>query len=131
MTLKRKTIEFWVISKMNEINKTNLPEQTTFWLSKIIGIENYFYQEINQRKSCSKKSSKYATAFGYMDKILIILSATSSVVCIISSASFIGAPVGIASVSLTLISSLRTGINKKLLSITRNKKKSWQDSYVG
>ena len=58
-----------------------------------------------------------------MDKILIILSATSSVVCIISSASFIGAPVGIASVSLTLISSLRTGINKKLLSITRNKKK--------
>ena len=116
---------------MNEINKTNLSEQTTFWLSKIIGIENYFYQEINQRKSCSKKSSKYATAFGYMDKILIILSATSSVVCIISSASFIAAPVGIASVSLTLISSLRTGINKKLLSITRNKKKSWQDSYVG
>ena len=108
---------------MNEINKTNLSEQTTFGLSKIIGIENYFYQEINQRKSCSKKLSKYAAAFGYMDKILIISSATGSAVCIISSASFIGAPIGIASASLILIFSLRTGINKKLLSITRNKKK--------
>ena len=37
------------------IDKTNLTEQTKFWLSEIIGIENYFYQEINQRKSCSKK----------------------------------------------------------------------------
>ena len=34
-----------------------------------------------------------------------------------------GAPVGIASVSFDLIFSLRTGIIKKLLSITRNKKK--------
>ena len=37
------------------IDKTNLSEQTKFRLSEIIGIENYFYQEINQRKSCSKK----------------------------------------------------------------------------
>ena len=34
-----------------------------------------------------------------------------------------GAPVGIASASFTLIFSLTTGIIKKLLSITRNKKK--------
>ena len=34
----------------------------------------------------------------------------------------IGAPVGIASASFTLIFSLTTGIIKKLLSITRNKK---------
>ena len=59
-----------------------------------------------------------------MDKILIVLSATSSGVCIISSASVVGAPVGIASASFTLIFSLTTGIIKKLLSITRNKKKS-------
>ena len=44
-------------------------------------------------------------------------------VCIISSASVVGAPVGIASASFTLIFSLTTGIIKKLLSITRNKKK--------
>ena len=44
-------------------------------------------------------------------------------VCIISSASVVGAPVGIASASFTLIFSLTTGIVKKLLNITRNKKK--------
>ena len=108
---------------MNEINKINLSEQTKFRLSEIIGIENYFYQEINQRKSCSKKLNKYVTAFDYIDKILIVLSATSSGVCIISSASVVGAPVGIANSSFTLIFSLRTGIIEKLPSITRNKKK--------
>ena len=61
------------------------------------------------------------TAF---DKILIVLSATSSGVCIISSASVVRAPVGIASASFTLIFSLTTGIIKKLLSVTRNKKKN-------
>ena len=108
---------------MDEINKTNLSEQTKFRLSEIIGIENYFHQEINQRKPCSKRLSKYITAFDYIDKILIVLSATSSGVCIISSASVVGAPVGIASASFTLIFSLTTGIIKKLLSIKRNKKK--------
>ena len=98
-----------------------MSEQTKFRLSEIIGIEDYFHQEINQRKSCSKELSKYA--FDYIGKILIVLSATSSVVCIISSPSVVGTPVGIASVSFTLIFSLTTGIIKKLLSITRNKKK--------
>ena len=77
---------------MNEINKTNLSEQTKFRLSEIIGIENYFHQEINQRKSCSKKLCKYVAAFDYIDKILIVLSTTSSGVCIISPASVAGAP---------------------------------------
>ena len=109
---------------MNEIAKINLPELTKFWLSEIIGIENQnFQQEINQRKLCSKKLSKYVTTFDYIDKILIVLSATSSGVSIISFTSIIGAPVGIASASFTLIFSLTTGIIKKLLSITRNKKK--------
>ena len=103
------------------INKTNLSEQTKFRLSEIIGIENYFHQEINQRKSCSKKLNKYVTTFDYIDKILIVLSATSSGVSIISFTSIVGAPVGIASASLTLIFSLTTGIVKKLLNITRNK----------
>ena len=40
-----------VTSKMNEINKTNLSEQTEIRLNEIIRIENDFYQEINQRKS--------------------------------------------------------------------------------
>ena len=108
---------------MNENNKINLSQQTKFQLSERIGIENYFHQEINQRKLCSKKLSKYVTAFDYIDKILIVLSAASSGVGIISSASVVGAPIGIESASFTLIFSLATGIIKKLLSITRNRKK--------
>ena len=111
-------------NSIEAIDKTILSEQTKFRLSEIIGIENYFYQEINQRKSCSKKLNKYVTAFDYIDKILIVLSATSSGVSIISFTSIIGAPVGIASASFTLIFSLTTGIVKKLLNITRKKRKS-------
>ena len=89
----------------------------------MIGIENYFYQEINQRKSCSKKLNKYVATFHYMDKILIVLSATSSGVSIISFTSIIEAQVVIASAGLLLIFSLTTGIIKKLLNITINKRK--------
>ena len=110
-------------NSIKAVGKTNLSEQTKFWPSEIIGIENYFYQEINQRKSCSKKLNKYVTTFDYIDKILIVLSATSSGVSIISFTSIIGAPVGIVSASLTLVFPLTTGIVKKLLNITRNKKK--------
>ena len=62
-------------------------------------------------------------AFSYIDTILIVLSASSSGVSIILFTSIVGAPIGIASASLTLIFSLTTGIVKKLLNITRNKKK--------
>ena len=95
------------------IDKTNLTEQTKLWLSEIIGIENYFYQEINQQKSCSKKLNKYVTAFDYIDKVLIVLGATSGGVSIISFTSIIVAPVGIASARFTLIFSITTGIVKK------------------
>ena len=96
--------------------------QTKFRLSEIIGIENYFYREINERKSYIKKLNKYITIFDYIDKILIILSTTSSGVSIISSTSIVRAPVGIASASFTLIFSISKGIIK-ILKITRNKKK--------
>ena len=68
-------------------------------------------------------SFKYITTFDYIDKILVILSAASGEISIISFTSVIGAPVGIASASVTLIFSLTTGIVKKLLNITRKKKK--------
>ena len=64
------------------------------------------------------KLSKYVTAFDYIEKLLIALSAT-----IISFTSTAGAPVGITRASFTFIFSLTTGIIKKLLSIARNKKK--------
>ena len=110
-------------NSIKAIDKTNLSEQTKFRLSEIIGIENYFYQEINQRKSYSKKLNKYITAFDYLYKNLIVVSATTGGVSIISFTSFVGATVRIGSASFTLSFSLATGIVKKILNITRNKKK--------
>ena len=46
---------------MDEINKINLSEQTKFPLDEISKIENYFIEEINQRKSYSQKLNKYIT----------------------------------------------------------------------
>ena len=80
-----------------------LTDLTKFRLNKISKIENYFIEEINQRKSCSKKLSKYVAAFDYIDKVLILLSATSVVVSICSFPSVVGAQVGIPSASFTLI----------------------------
>ena len=111
-------------NSIEAIDKTNLSEQTKFRLDEISKIENYFIEEINQRKSCSKKLSKYVAVFDYIDQALIVLSAASGGVSIISFTSIVGAPVGIASASFTLIFSLTTGIVKKLLNITRKKRKS-------
>ena len=105
------------------IGKINLTEQNKFWLSEIIGIENYFYQEINERKSYIRKLNKYITIFEYIDKILIILSAKSSGVSIILFVSIAGVPAGIASASFTLIFSIAKVITKMLLKIIWNKKK--------
>ena len=90
-------------NSIKAIDKTNLSEQTKFRLSEIIGTENYFQQEINQRKSCSKKLNKYIAVFDYIDQALIVLSATTGGVSIIPFTSIIGAPVGIASAGFTLI----------------------------
>ena len=50
---------------MNEIDKTNLTNQTKFRLNEISKIENYFNSESNRIKLCSKKLSKYVPAFHY------------------------------------------------------------------
>ena len=110
-------------NSIEAIDKTDLSEQTKFRLDEINKIENYFIKEINQRKSCSRKLNKYVAALDYIDQALIVLSATSDGVTIISFTSIVGAPVGITSASLTLCFSPATGIVKKLLNITRKKKK--------
>ena len=121
---------------MNESNsieafdKTSLTNQIKFRLDEISETENYFIEQINQRKSCSKKLSNYVAVFDYFDQVLIVLSATSGGVSIISFTSIAGAPVGIASTSLTLFFSLTTGIVKRLLNITRNKKKKHDKSLM-
>ena len=101
---------------MHEIDKTKLTDQTKFRLYEMKNIDNYFINEINQQKSCSKKLNRHVTIFDYINKMLIVLSATTGGISIISFTTTIGAPVGIAIASFTLIFSITTGIiryNKK------------------
>ena len=109
---------------MDEIGKTKLPDQTKLRLNEVKKIENYFHEEINQRKLSCKKVNKYVTTFNYIHKILIVLNAITGGICIVSRASIVGSPIGIASAGFTIIFSLATGIIKKLLKTTRNEKKN-------
>ena len=108
---------------MHEIDQTKLTDQTKFRLNEIKKIDNCFVNDINQQKAYSKKLSRYVTIFDFIDKILIVLNTTTSGVSIISFTSTISKSVGIVSASFTLIFSLTTGIVKKLLNMTINKKK--------
>ena len=71
----------------------------------------------------SKRLSKYIASFDYFDKSLIVLSVTTGSISIASFATVIGAPVRMTSTSSSLAFSITTGIVKKLLKTTRNKKK--------
>ena len=71
----------------------------------------------------SKRCSKYIASFAYFDKSLIVLSVTTGSISITSFATVIGAPVRVISASFSLAFSISTGIIKKLLITTRNKKK--------
>ena len=58
---------------------------------------------LTQRKLWRKKLSKYVTTFDYIDKILILLSATTGGVRIVSHATVVNAPVGVASTGFTIL----------------------------
>ena len=70
-----------------------------------------------------KRLIKYIASFDYFDKSLIVLSVTTGSTAIASFATVIGASVGKTSASFSLAFSISTGIIKKLLKTTRNKKK--------
>ena len=59
-------------NSIGAIDRTDLSEQTKFRSDEISKIENYFIKEINQRKSCCKKLSKYIAVFDYLDEALIL-----------------------------------------------------------
>ena len=111
------------IETLINTSNLNLSDQTKFRLNEINKIKGYFNSEIQVRKIVSKRLSKHISAFSYIDKTLIVLSATSGGISIISFTSVIGIPPGLASVSFTLVFCLTTGIIKELLKITRKKKK--------
>ena len=70
------------------------------------------------------RNDKCIAAFDYIKNTLIVSSATSGCVSIISVAFLIGALAGKASASFTIEFFLTTGIIKKLQSIATNKKKN-------
>ena len=110
---------------MNDCNYSNcnLSDQTKFRLHEINKTKNYFYSEIQEKKTMSKKLSKYIAAFDYADKIFIVLSASFGTLSIVSHATVVGIPVVLTGASLTVMFSLTTGIVKKLFNLTRKKKK--------
>ena len=103
---------------MSELN-----DLTKFRLDEINKIKDYFNVEIQERKDIVKKISKYFVAFDYADKLFITLSASFGTLSIVTHATIVGIPVGIAGASLTLIFTVTTGVIKKILNITRKKKK--------
>ena len=111
------------IETQSNLDAIPLSDQIKFRLNEINEIKDYFNSEIQERKTMSKKLSKCIHAFDYTDKTLIVLSATSGGISIISFISAIGIPTGLTSASFTLILSLTTGIIRKLLKVTRKKKK--------
>ena len=100
-----------------------LNDLTKFRLDEINKIKDYLNSEIKERKDIIKKISKYIVAFDYTGKLFITLSASFGTLSIASHATIVGIPVGIAGASLTLIFTVTTGVVKKLLNITRKKKK--------
>ena len=69
---------------MHEIDQAKLTNQTKFRLYEIKKVDNWFINDINQQKAYSKKLNRYITIFDYIDKVLIVLSATTSDVSNIS-----------------------------------------------
>ena len=103
-----------------------LNDLTKFRLDEINKIKDYLNAEIKERKYIFKIISKYIVAFDYADKLFITLSASFGTLSIVSHATVVGILVGIAGTSLTIIFTVTTGEVKKLLTITRKKKKHLQ-----
>ena len=76
-----------------------------------------------KKEIMTKRLSKYIASFDYFNKSLIVLSVTTGSISIASFATVVGAPVGIASAGFRLAFSISTGIVKKLLKTTRNRKR--------
>ena len=88
---------------------TLLPnDQIKFRLNEFNKLKDYFEFEIKEREAVIQKLSNCTAALDYTDKTLIVLSATSGGISIISFTNVIGIPAGVISASLTLVFSLTT-----------------------
>ena len=129
MILKRTIKLLKEYLKMNNLELTHTAKPSSlecinnYRLNKINKTRDYFNNEINERKDIIKKLNKYIVSFDILDKIFIALSASFSTLSMVSYATIVGLPVGIAGSSLTLIFMVSTGINKSLLKVTKKRKK--------
>ena len=105
------------------MNNLELADINNYRLNEINKIKHYFNNEINERKDIIKKLNKYIVSFDYLDKVFIALSASFGTLSIVSHATVIGIPVGIAGSSLTFIFTISAGVNKSLLRVTKKRKK--------
>ena len=80
-----------------------LNDLAKFRLDEINKIKNNLNADIKERKDIVKKVSKHIVAFDYAGKRFITLSASFGALSIVSHATVVGIPVGIAGASLTLI----------------------------
>ena len=121
------------VSKANEMSEFNdltmgstaepSPKDVAkFRLDEFNKVKDYLNAEIKERKDIVKKISKYIVAFDYADKLFITLSASFGTLSIVSHATVVGIHVGLAGASLTVIFTLTTGVVKKILNSTREKK---------
>ena len=111
------------VKTCSDLSTLSLNDKTKFRLNEINKIKDYLEFEIREKEAVIKKLSKYTATLDYTDKTLIVLSATSGGISIISFTNVIGIPAGVISASFTLVFSLTTRIIKKLLEETRKKKK--------
>ena len=110
-------------NKMSELNDLMTEHITKFRSDEINKIKIYLNAEIKEGKDIVKKISNYIVAFDYADKRFITLSASFGTLSIVSHATVVGIPVGIAGASLTLIFTITAGVVKTILNIMRKKEK--------
>ena len=107
--------------KTENLNAIPVNDPTKFRLNEINKMR-LFLLEIQERKIISKKLSKYIADFDYADKIFILLSASFGTLSIVSHATVVGIPVGLASASLTVAFSNNRN-SKEIIKRDKEKKK--------
>ena len=76
-------------------------------------LETISLLRLEKENKMSERVSKYIASFDYFNESLIVLSTTSGSISIVSFATVIVAPVGIASASFSIAFSMSTEIVKK------------------
>ena len=103
------------------MNNLELTDINNYRLNEINKVNDYFDDEINERKNIIKKLNKYLVTLDYLDKIFMTLSTSFGTLSVASHATVVGITVGIAGASLTLIFTISTVINKSLLQVTKKR----------